>query len=557
MNETTETGLKAFGELMDIPSDRNISLPERNIKFFFYLNTKKASKADISLELIKSSLKGLEFEEKEELVSSLGRGLKSLDIGCINAKDAKEKTAFFEKIRDCSNLPTSFNLMKEIFVVVAGDNGDVSELIQEMRVSQLDLDKIAFGVMPIGTFNDLAYSTKFGSLKKTMKKIGKLNNKEKVKSEIKEIIKEYLNAEMKQLDVWAVEIECHKGGGIKKVVNERGVNRLESLMELNDLAKRKEIMVRTRAKGRKKSQFLICNQLVEKSEEVRRRSSKIQLDDSSCSEEEETLNKLKKIYSKKNQKKSLKMKKLMTCFCSLGDDANIGLEYLLKDKKHRAKKKRTFIKKNFKKLFSKQTRPIPLNKMISKFEIFRGLEEDRDSFINKDSIFEQARHEERVTLEQQFEGITELAELYRERLLEEDEQEEEDEERRNVSHWHLLTRTVFVTDKAQVENRNTLMNKPINLLFQNIPNYLGNKSGFWNKVSKKSGIKNMATHQKNRIKVEGKEQDFGDGNLEVISFKRDMCQQGAFGKLFWGKKAQRISQSKIQFKPIRQRTIPY
>jgi len=117
-------------------------------------------------------------------------------------------------------------------------------------------------------------------LRTILKKSSKLD-KNQAKDQVEKIIKKYLSAEIRNIDVWSVDVECYYGGGIKKVNNDRGVNRLESIMTTSETAKRMEILARTKKMSKKpnlKSKLWVTNQLAEREDEIRKRTSELMME---------------------------------------------------------------------------------------------------------------------------------------------------------------------------------------------------------------------------------------------------------------------------------------
>jgi diacylglycerol kinase (ATP) len=101
-----------------------------------------------------------------------------------------------------------------VHVIIAGGDGTVMWAISEALAHNVDMAKVAFGVIPYGTGNDFARSLGWGGsspgsnvMKDGMKKF-------------KGLLKQYLEAEVIDFDIWNVEIKAADDGGhIKQVKN--------------------------------------------------------------------------------------------------------------------------------------------------------------------------------------------------------------------------------------------------------------------------------------------------------------------------------------------------
>lgn len=101
-----------------------------------------------------------------------------------------------------------------VHVIIAGGDGTVMWAISEAQAHNVDMRKVAFGVIPYGTGNDFSRSLGWGGsspgsnvMKDGMKKF-------------KGLLKQYLEAEVIDFDIWNVEIKAaEEGGHIKQVKN--------------------------------------------------------------------------------------------------------------------------------------------------------------------------------------------------------------------------------------------------------------------------------------------------------------------------------------------------
>ena len=107
-------------------------------------------------------------------------------------------------------------------VVVAGGDGSLIWVIEELLKHQLDISSIEFGILPFGTGNDLAAMLGWGR-KPPKKLIGKNL------SHLVKYAESWLQAEAKPLDIWQISIEVEETGHFEKITTENGHYRREHL----------------------------------------------------------------------------------------------------------------------------------------------------------------------------------------------------------------------------------------------------------------------------------------------------------------------------------------
>lgn len=112
-----------------------------------------------------------------------------------------------------------------------------------------------------------------------------------------------------------------------------------------------------------------------------------------------------------------------------------------------------------------------------------------------------------------------------------------------INGYKVLGETIFTTKKGNSFHRtepsnlgNLLTINPINLIALNIPSYMGGVQNMWNKSGKTVPIDSGVTFEK--------KQDFGDGNIEFLSFT-DRFRFGLFERLITGG-GKRVAQGRLE-----------
>jgi diacylglycerol kinase (ATP) len=147
---------------------------------------------------------------------------KLLRYGPINdfKVDKREIVVHFHDINNGeSGQKPAFVLMKEIMklesqyqhnflkVAVAGGDGTVLWVVSELEAHGINPDRVALGVIPLGTGNDFSRSTGFG---------GGVTN---IHFSLKSIISELVRAYVHPFDLWNVRVKAHNDGAIYSIKN--------------------------------------------------------------------------------------------------------------------------------------------------------------------------------------------------------------------------------------------------------------------------------------------------------------------------------------------------
>jgi diacylglycerol kinase (ATP) len=103
-------------------------------------------------------------------------------------------------------------------VVVGGGDGTVMWTIQETLAHQIDLHKVAFGVIPFGTGNDFSRATGWGSSSPSPRLF---NNG---MGGFKALLQEWLNASVNDFDIWQISVKVQdEAGTIKQIKSKHKV----------------------------------------------------------------------------------------------------------------------------------------------------------------------------------------------------------------------------------------------------------------------------------------------------------------------------------------------
>ena len=94
---------------------------------------------------------------------------------------------------------------KIVKVIICGEDNSIYKFINKLYIKNLDLEKIIFGVLPIGHLNDISRQLGFGNYCDLNSDIMKIRN----------IVKELNEAYTTTIDIWDIKLTCDsKEGGI-------------------------------------------------------------------------------------------------------------------------------------------------------------------------------------------------------------------------------------------------------------------------------------------------------------------------------------------------------
>ena len=122
----------------------------------------------------------------------------------LNQKD-------FEKGQDFINDYLSYYKDNKIKIIIGGGDGTTLRLIEDLYKSNIDLNRCIFGLIPLGTGNDLSNATGFGNTVEIGNQIKQLHR----------ILYTYYIAEECKIDIWEVIVKIKPYGSIKEIIGNR------------------------------------------------------------------------------------------------------------------------------------------------------------------------------------------------------------------------------------------------------------------------------------------------------------------------------------------------
>jgi hypothetical protein len=93
--------------------------------------------------------------------------------------------------------------VKNLRIIIGGGDGSISSFIECLGPKINSSDKCVFGVIPLGTGNDLSRALNFG---------GCINVKE-IQSNFSHFISDYINSDIINLDIWYLSLICDEEKG--------------------------------------------------------------------------------------------------------------------------------------------------------------------------------------------------------------------------------------------------------------------------------------------------------------------------------------------------------
>ena len=142
-------------------------------------------------------------------------GYKIIDFSKISSKEKENYLpikAVFLKLIDKKEHQDGINLIqnlqrlnnKEIIkVIIAGGDGSVLSMVQQLDKEGININKCIFGHIPLGTGNDLSNALGFNNFVNISNNINSLYK----------ILKKYYNANFGGVDIWNMELQLDKNSG--------------------------------------------------------------------------------------------------------------------------------------------------------------------------------------------------------------------------------------------------------------------------------------------------------------------------------------------------------
>jgi diacylglycerol kinase family enzyme len=84
----------------------------------------------------------------------------------------------------------------QLKILIAGGDGSVLSIIEDFHKNEIDINRLIFGIMPMGTGNDLCHSLGYGNNVEIGKKITNLEN----------LLYKYTKSKISKIDIWEIII---------------------------------------------------------------------------------------------------------------------------------------------------------------------------------------------------------------------------------------------------------------------------------------------------------------------------------------------------------------
>ncbi|EER17160.1 diacylglycerol kinase, putative, partial [Perkinsus marinus ATCC 50983] len=171
------------------------AVPEYPSVYIFVNPTSGGNKAG---ELMKLGMEKMSFQDK---------GLEA-DVSIFDIREGPsgEKPAFMQ-LRDLLDSPQGPAMGDYVRVVVAGGDGTVMWVLQELIQHGINTDRVCIGIIPFGTGNDFSRATGWGPSAPS-------DFPGSCLSGFRTWLKRWLSATIKQFDIWEVEVDLDDDGGV-------------------------------------------------------------------------------------------------------------------------------------------------------------------------------------------------------------------------------------------------------------------------------------------------------------------------------------------------------
>ena len=147
----------------------------------------------------KSKSENEEEEEKEEkkdiLINKISNEFSSLIFNILDEKDLEKAKNFTKKYLSC--FPN-----RKIKILIAGGDGSVVRIIEDLKKEEIPLSQCIFGILPFGTGNDLSNALGFGN-DCNISTIENFHN----------LLLNYYTSISVKVDVWEVEVKLDEEQG--------------------------------------------------------------------------------------------------------------------------------------------------------------------------------------------------------------------------------------------------------------------------------------------------------------------------------------------------------
>ncbi|KAF4742906.1 hypothetical protein FOZ62_026701, partial [Perkinsus olseni] len=163
-----------------------------------YIFVNPTSGGNKAAELMKLGMEKMSFQET---------GLEA-DVSIFDIREGAsgEKPAFMQ-LRELLDSPQGPVLGDYLRVVVAGGDGTVMWVLQELILHGINTDRVCIGIIPFGTGNDFSRATGWGASAPSDFPGSRLTG-------FRTWLKRWLSADVKKFDIWKVGVKLQDDGGV-------------------------------------------------------------------------------------------------------------------------------------------------------------------------------------------------------------------------------------------------------------------------------------------------------------------------------------------------------
>ena len=110
----------------------------------------------------------------------------------------------YEKGKNFIKSYLNFFINNQLKILIAGGDGSVLSIIEDLYKDNIDINRLVFGVFPVGTGNDLCHSLGYGNSIEFGKKINNLEN----------FIYLYTRSKITKIDIWEITINFNENSSL-------------------------------------------------------------------------------------------------------------------------------------------------------------------------------------------------------------------------------------------------------------------------------------------------------------------------------------------------------
>lgn len=101
----------------------------------------------------------------------------------------------------------------DVRIIVCGGDGSVLWVVQEVVDAGVDISRVTFGIVPIGTGNDFSRSLGWGS--------GSVMFSAANITDLRRLVMEWMHADVRMYDIWDLELELYPSGSICRIKDKK------------------------------------------------------------------------------------------------------------------------------------------------------------------------------------------------------------------------------------------------------------------------------------------------------------------------------------------------